>query len=185
MKVKGIAWIVMMKYFSEHHTPKDIEKLKAALDQESRELFESKYVLPFSFVDYGTFLKIQLTADKVIGRGDFELVKQLNYYSARHDVHGVYKFIVSLLSPKTAFQALSKLLNQFYDKGKLHLENATSNGVTIIIEDAPDIPLYHDIEQGAYVEEIVRMAGAKDIKFTHTQCMARGDVRCRWEVTWK
>lgn len=174
-----------MKYFQECHPPDKLEKLKAALDKEARELLESKYVLPFTWIDYGTFLNIQLTADRVIGRGDFELLKQLNYFSARHDVHGVYKFIVSLLSPKTAFQALSKLLTQFYDKGKLHLENVTSTSVSIIIEDAPDIPLHHDIEQGAYVEEIVRMAGAKDIRFTHTQCMARGDPLCRWEVTWK
>jgi hypothetical protein len=73
MNVKGTAWIVMMKYFNECHTAEQREKLKAALDEKTRELFENKTVLPFSWIDYGTHMKVMLTADKVIGRGDIEI----------------------------------------------------------------------------------------------------------------
>jgi hypothetical protein len=185
MNVKGTAWIAMMKYFNECHKPEDLEKLKAALDEKTRELFESNYVLPFSWIDYGAYMKIMLTADKVLGRGDFEILKKINYFSARHDVKGVYKFIVSLLSPKTVLQASSKLLGQYYDKGHLSIENLTSNSATIILKEAEDIPLYHDIEMSAYVGEVLRMAGTKSATWSHSKCMARGDSYCRFDLSWK
>jgi hypothetical protein len=185
MKLKGTSCTALKKYFDECHTPEEREKLKAALAEPARELFERTDVLPFTWIEYGTYVDILLTADKVLGRGDFEIVKQINYFSARHDIKGVYKFIVSLLSPKTALQASSKLFKQFYDKGALSLENLKSNSATMLMKDVADIPLHHDVEQGAYVEEIMRMAGAKEIRYTHPECMARGDARCRWEINWK
>jgi hypothetical protein len=185
MNFKGTGWITMIKYFNECHTPEDREKLKAALDDKTRELFESNYVLPFSWIDYGTYIKTMVTADKVIGRGDFELIKQINYFTARQDIKGVYKFIVSLLSPKTVIQAAGILFKQIFNKGTLVLENLTSNSATIVMKEVDDIPLHHDVDQGAYIEEILKIAGAKNPTFTHPQCMARGDPCCRFEISWK
>jgi hypothetical protein len=185
MNIKGTGWIAMKKYFDETYGRKDLMKLKAALDEETRALFEKENVLPMTWMDYGAYMKILLTADKVLGRGDFEIVKQANYYGARQDIKGVYKIIVSLVSPKTAISAASKLIKQYYDKGTLFLENVTPKSVTIILEGVDDIPLYHDIENGSYGAEVLRMAGAKNVTVTHPQCMARGDSRCRFDVTWE
>lgn len=186
MKIKGTGWIALIKFFEDTYTAEQLAKLSAALDDETRALFEKRTnILAFTWLDYGAYMKILLMADKVLGRGDFEVVKQANYYGARHDLKGVYKIIVSLVSPKTAIAAASKLIKQYYDKGNLFLENVKSNSVTIIIEGAEDIPLHHDIEMGSYGAEVLRMAGAKNVTFTHPQCMARGDPRCRFEVSWE
>jgi hypothetical protein len=174
----------MMKYFHECYSATDLEKLRSAMDEELRELFDSNRILTISWVDYSTYLKVLLTADKILGSGDFEILKQANYFSARNDLHGIYQVLVSLISPKTAIGALSRLMNKYYDHGKLTVVDLKEDSATIRIEGAPDIPRFHDIDQGAYVEEVLRMAGANNVEWKHPKCMARGDAFCLAELTW-
>ena len=185
MKTKGTNWRGMKAYLNQHYSPEAIDRVAAALDEKSKEVFIKDTILPISWVDYSMYMKILLTADKVLGRGDFELIRQTNYFCAHHDIRGIYSVLVSLLSPKTVINALARLLNTYYDCGKLKVENLQSHSVTIIIEHVPDIPLHHDIEQGSYVAEVLRMAGAKNIELSHPKCMARMDRNCMFNIRWQ
>ena len=184
MKTKGTNWIAMKDYLHKTFTAEQLKTLNEALDDESKRLFNDRTILQVSWVDYSVYMKILIVADRILGNGDLELLRKANYYCARRDISGVYRFLVSLVSPKTVINALGKLLARYYDRGTLTVEDLKSNSATIIIEDAPDIPLYHDAEMAAYVGETLRMAGAKNPKFAHIECMALGDPRCRFKVTW-
>jgi hypothetical protein len=184
MKIKGTGWQSVKKYVKESYSAAEIERLRAALDDDLREFFDSKTILAISWVDYSLYMRFLIKADRVLGKGDFEFIRQANYYSARHDINGVYKIVISLMSPKTAIGAFGKLMMSYYDRGKLTIERLESNRATIVLEDVPDIPRHHDVDQGAFIEEVLRMAGASNISWSHPKCMARGDDCCLGEISW-
>lgn len=178
MNCKGIGWIYFKKYLTENFSPDEIEKFKAEIDEQSKSLLEKAKILPTSWVDYGTYIKTLFITDRVLGKGNLDFIRQFNYYHARGDAKGIYKVLISVLSPQTVVKTYLKLFRQYYDKGKLTVLSSTSHGVVFKVEDAPDIPLYHDIEQGAYIEELLHMSGAKNIKVTTQKCMAKDDPYC-------
>lgn len=184
MQTIGIGWVTFLNYLNENFTPAQIEKLKSKLDDKAKDLFEKK-VIATAWIDYSVYIKILVIADKILGKGDLDLIRQVNYYQARREVKGVLRILVSLLSPHTVIKSSLKLWTQYYDKGKITTVNITNHSVTFKIEDAQDIPLYHDVELEAYFEELMRMAGAKNIKWNNQKCIARGDSYCLSECTWE
>ena len=184
MRIKGTGWHSVKKFIKESYSTAEVETLRSALDEDLRGFFDSKTILAISWVEYTMYMRFLLKADKVLGNGDFEVIKQANYYAARHDINGVYKIVVSLLSPKTAISAFSRLMIRYHDRGKLTIKNLESDRATIVLEDASDIPRHHDIDQGAYIEEVLRMAGASNIRWSHPKCMAKGDDCCLGEISW-
>ena len=36
----------------------------------------------------------------------------------------------------------------------------------------------------AWIDEELKMAGARDVEVIHTLCCCRGDQVCRWEAKW-
>lgn len=184
MNTKGTAWIGLMNYLNENFSVAEISKLKSFLDNEAKELFEKK-ILHTSWIDYATYIKTLVIADRILGRGDLGLIRQVNYYQARTEVKWPYRILISLLSPKTVINSGCKIYRQYYDKGKSTAVNLTAHSVTFKIEDAPDIPRYHDVELEAYFEELLRMAGTKNIKWINHKCIAKSDPYCLDEVTWE
>lgn len=184
MQTKGIAWTYFINYLKEHYTTAEIEKLIDTLDTECKEFFTKK-ILVTTWIDYRLLIKIEVIADRILGQGNLDLIRKVNHYQARGEVNGPYKILISLLSPATVIKSGVKLYRQYYDKGKFTVVKLTSQSVIFKLEDAKDIPLYHDVDIESYFAELMRIAGAKNINWTNHKCIAKGDPYCLDEITWE
>lgn len=184
MNIKGVAWMYFLQYMEENLTPSQIDTLKTALDNEGKALFEAR-ILPTSWVDYSLFMKVFLTADKVIGRGDLTFIRECCSHISHYAIKGFHRVLISALSPKMVINTALKLWKQMYDKGNVTIQKLTSNTVVFRVEHVEDIPLFHELESSYFFEGLLRMAGAKNVKWSHLKCMARKDSHCLFEFTWE
>jgi hypothetical protein len=181
--VKGTGWLSVKEFFQKKIGDEKLNQLIAKLDETDQKAL-SKLVLPSSWVDYKAHINFLLKADEVYGKKDGVLIAEANVYAAQKDFSGIYKFLLSLLSPGLIVKSTGLLWKSFYDQGEAKSEKPNATTMRLIISNFPDIPLHHELENTPYIEEMMRMAGTKNPKGRHTHCIARGDAQCIWEFSW-
>jgi hypothetical protein len=185
--VKGASWLARNEYFVKIGGAGAVQKIFNALDETDQALFK-KPILPVSWVEYGSYLRWALVADKVLGQGDGRLVREAAVYSAQKQFSGIYKMFISFVTPHFVLGSTAKLWRQFIDTGNMtatYVGEKSDNHILLKLTDIPDIPLKHDWEQTPFMEEITRISGGKNPKIAHTQCIAKGDPCCVWDGTWE
>ncbi len=182
-KLKGTGWKGALEYLDKTYGPEGMRKLLAALDEPDRQIL-SKPILPISWLDFSAYIRIILTADKVLGSGDHKLIEAASVYNAQKDLKGVYKLFLSVTSPRFVISNAQRLWRQYNDEGDLSVEWRGSKEGVLYIRNYPDIPLHHELDQLPYMIEALKMSGCKNVQARHVQCIARGDEQCRTEFKW-
>lgn len=183
-KTKGVGLINCKNYLLETYGQAGYDQVLAALSPDDRAVLQ-KPIVTASWVDYGVYLRWMLTADKVLGKGDFAVVHEINRYSARKDTGGIYKFLLRIISTETIISNAAGAWRQFYDTGKFAVVVKEHHRFVFEVTEFPDIPLHHDQENSPYLDELLRLCGGRNTKVTHPKCIARGDASCIWEMKWE
>lgn len=183
-KVKGTGWKGIYEYLIKTNGPAGFEKLLAALGPGDREVF-SKQILPVSWVDYGMFIRVLLTADKVLGKGDMSWLKEAETFSAWQDLRGIYRAFISLTSPEFVLSNIGRFWKQYYDQGEITFAWRDKTGGALKLLNFSDMPLRHEYDQNPYMEECIRITQrGKNVRSSHPKCLARGDDHCLYEFHW-
>jgi hypothetical protein len=142
-------------------------------------------MLPVSWLNYGTYLNFIFTADKLLGKGDSALVRASAVFTASQHFKGIYRMFISLASPLFVARKSAQVWRQYFDIGRAELTVGEEKHAELKLTEYPDIPLHHDLSHTPFMEEILRISGAKNPKGTHPKCMARGDDHCLWDFRWE
>lgn len=183
-KVKGTSSGANREFVLQKATREQFQTVLDSLPEHEARLF-SRPILPAAWVDHHAHLRFILAADRILGRGDGELVKAAAVYCARKDLKGMYRLFMSFTSPHFIIKNAGRVWRQYYDQGNLVLEEVQEKSGRMRLDDYPDIPLQHDLENTAWVEECLRMSGCREPVGRHLQCRARGDRTCTWEFSWR
>ncbi|MCD4813542.1 hypothetical protein K8S19_07610 [bacterium] len=182
--VKASRWIDCHEYLVKEFGPRCDEKILADLSPEDQAVFQ-KEILPFQWLDYGAYLRYVFAADKVMGKGDNNLVALSSRYTARKHFSGIYRIFISVASPQFVLKRSARVWRQYFDVGTIETLEAADKHVLAKLTGYPDIPLNHDLSHIPFMEEILTMCGAKNPKGKHPKCQARGDDHCLWEFHWE
>jgi len=181
--LKGAGWKATCEYLIKVGGSDALDRVKAALTPEDRAIF-SKPILPITWLDYSAFMRFMLLADKVLGKGDMQIVKDASVYSAQQDLRGIYKIFISFTSPEFIIKNVGVMWRQYYDSGSITVEGKQEKSGALKLVNFPDIPLHHDADQLPYMEECLRLSGAKNVRGSHPKCIARGDDCCIFRFSW-
>jgi hypothetical protein len=181
--VKGVAWKQSTEYLVKIGGPDVVARIIKTMGPEDQAIL-SKTILPITWLDYGAFIRFMLAADKLLGKGDYQIVRDASIYNAQKDFQGIYRIFFSLTSFKFVVTSMQKFYSQYNDPGKTSVTWDSDHSGDFTVMDYPDIPLHHELDQLPYMEECGRIAGCKNIKGTHPKCIARGDDRCIYRFIW-
>lgn len=181
---KGVAWNNMLRYVKENFPEGSTEKIRAAITPEDDQILFGKPILPVSWVDYQAYMRFFFMLDQVLGAGDKKMVWDISIWAAQQNLRGIYKVFLSILSPEAVIKNSDMVWKQYYNRGRLAQLWMRNRSNALKLTDFPDIPPGHEWNQLPFMEEAMRLAGAKDVRGKHTQCIARGDDHCLFEFTW-
>lgn len=181
---KGVAWQNMTTYVRDFFPPGSLEKVRAAITPEDDQILFGKPILQVSWVDFRAYMRFFFKLDQILGAGDKKLVWDISIWAAQRNLHGVYKVFLSILSPDVVLKKAGMIWNQYYNRGRLESLWTRDHGTALKLTDFPDIPPGHEWTQLPFMEEALRLSGAKNVKGKHPQCIARGDDHCAFEFTW-
>src|ERR1700690_992831 len=107
-QIRGSAWLSNLEYLKKTFSPEDVEKVKAALPPAVRHDFFERVILPVTWIDFKTFIDVNKTMDKILGGGNGRITRESAIYSANHDFKGMYRFFISLASPKMVIENVGR-----------------------------------------------------------------------------
>jgi hypothetical protein len=183
-KVKGSSWIAACEFINRKYGSQAVAKVVEKMDSKDIEIL-SQPILPITWLDYGTFIRFQVKADKILGLGDYRLMVEGGSEFGRASFNGIYKVFIRILTPSFVLGKAAQLWRQTMDPGELTVFKETAKGVELKLTGFPDMPLHHEMHQGSFIAEIARLTGIKNVKDTHPKCLARGDDHCIFQLKWE
>ena len=180
IRAKGIFWLNLKKQITEQGGPQALADTLAGLSPEDQAIF-AQSITAVSWVDYGAIMRLILHYHK----GSVAALKEGSVWAAHENLKGVYRTFISMTSPRFICKNIPLLWKQYFDSGKLALDWVNTNHVVLRISGVVGMPKHHEDNFLPFLEEALRIAGAKDVYGFHSKCLARGDSHCRIELRWK
>jgi hypothetical protein len=123
---------------------------------------------------------------------DFDaFVREHTHNQAQEDLGGVYRLILTVVSPELALRALIKVTERYYDFGKTELHELRPGHAVTTRSDVPDVLLdWYDIVAVEYTRAVLEHAGARDVRVVPSRG-ARKSIsltpvtELRFEMDWR
>jgi hypothetical protein len=182
-KTKAIHLKHLTQFVHERGGEVAWQKIMDALAERDREVLGT-YILPGAWIDYGFWWRLLTAADRVLGRGDGKIIREIGAYDAHQSLNGVYKAFISLMNPGFVIARSSLLWKRYYDTGDIRVVQAGARLAELELVDFPDAPRGHEQELIGWMETALKLTKVANVSAIHTQCRARGDAACLFSLRW-
>jgi hypothetical protein len=122
---------------------------------------------PTEWLDYHVWWRMLLAADKVLGTGDYSLVREIGAFDARENLSGVYRIFLTFIKPEFIVARSDLIWRQYYDTGRMKMIKVENRQAEIHLTEFPDLPKHHEMELLGWMEVALNMSGFKNVQMTH------------------
>ena len=122
-------------------------------------------------------------ADEQLGDREPELIRKMGSASADYAITTVYKIFFKLGSPEYIIDKATQVFGKYYDTGEVVPVESAPGRAAFDIKGLEGAPPFCTRFLG-WMERTMTLAGAKNIRSVHSQCVHRGDAVCRFEGNW-
>lgn len=173
-----------LAFLHERGGADDVERVLAELTPEDREIAVHASQAG-EWLDCDRWWRLLTTADRVLGCGDLQLVREIGAFDAKRNLSGVYRVFLSFLTPDFIMSRASLIWKQYYDTGRIEVVRIGKQDAEFRLLEFPGLPLRHEAELIGWMEEAIRMTGRPRTRLEHPgPCLARGDAYCQFLVRW-
>jgi hypothetical protein len=180
---KGIAVLARLKWVQLHHGDEGTRRYLDALSADTREALERR-VLPHGWVPLPIFLELNVVADRLFGRGDLALCRELGAWAAQENLPRLFKLFYRFGSPTFIFERASKLWSAHYDSGSLTLLDASETGGRLVLSDFGLPHRAHCLSVLGWARKSVELAGATVTYAEEERCRTLGHKDCELVLRW-
>ncbi len=181
VQVKGFAIRGLLKSVKEAGWP--IAPLLASLPEEDRAAFARPIVASASY-PYGSFVSLARSVDRVHGKGDLALCRDLGRRAAARDLGTTFRIISAMASIEFLLRRAQVFWAAYCDRGKMVLETSAEKSYRGRLEGFPEIDRAHCVIVEGWLEGMGTALGAQDMAVKQVQCAAQGGAVCEYEGRW-
>jgi hypothetical protein len=182
-QVKGTAIQSSLRFVRERFGAAAVDAILRALPAERCGVL-SGAILVSAWYPLEVLLAYMKEAERQLGARDPELLYDMGQASCDHGVTGVYKVFFKVGSPEFVTSRSARVFSSYYDTGELRLlesrDGYSAVEVVGIEPSAPELCL----RLHGWLHRTLELAGARNVRSTHSSCVHRGDAVCRFEGTW-
>ena len=142
-------------------------------------------ILVSSWYPEEDLLEILRTLAKLLPAAGTDVFEFMGRVSARSDLGGVYASLLRQGDPATTLRRTAVTWKHYHDTGKEEVIESSDGHAVIEISgfDSPSREICSTVK--GWIYELVELAGGKDIRVDHPQCVPEGASSCRFKATWK
>jgi hypothetical protein len=179
---KGFAIRGLLRFLKDKH-PGMTKEVVAALPPELRKHLDMP-VAASKLYPYEVFAALLREIDRRFGRGDLRYCRDVGDYAAQQDITGMFKMLLSVLTPETLLKRSSIFWVKYSDTGALAPVPCESNRYAIRLTGFPGIDEAHCYLLLGWMTRLGLISKARTIDMKHTVCVHHGGQYCQWEGTW-
>jgi hypothetical protein len=181
-RIKALSVIECRAWILERYGEDGLRRVQANMAPAARALIYADHLLAIDWIEVEAAIEHARAVETTFGPGSTEVM--VTHLAANH-AKGIYRAIVTRPGPQETLLMSSRLWRRYYDNGESIVEFPDDNTAHKRILACPDMPRGHELLLLPYYAELVRQAGARDVKLRHTRCVATGAEDCLTEITWR
>ncbi len=176
-QMKGIGFDNVHNYVRRHHGELVWRRVLDQLSAHDRS--EVTAAIAVGWYDVKYFARLLRAVDKVCGKGDLSLLREVGAAEADQDLNRVLRVFLRVLTPGQIFKVEGRLWSHFQSHGRWS-SIKVPGGVDASLSDwEVDAALCEEL--AGYLVRLVEFTGGKSPAVHHNICRARGDARCVFE----
>lgn len=175
--MKGIGFANVRNYVLKQYGESVWQKVLAALPRQNREEVETAIAVGWYEVSH--FAQLLRTVDRVCGRGDLRLLREVGAAEADQDLNRVLRVFLRVLSPSQIFKVEGRLWSHFQDAGQWESVKVPGGVDATLRGWEVDEALCEEL--AGYLVRLVEFTGGKSVAVHHKKCRAKGHDRCVFE----
>lgn len=181
--VKGTAFSSRLLWVRLNHGQEGLERLAAAVESDLAAVLRDGAVMS-KWYPFEQFVELNLAIDRMYGRGDLSLIKNLGRHGADANLTTIYRLFYKVGTVKWILARASRLWGLHYDSGNLYIDLYPGREVGLRIEDFESPHRAHCLSVLGWAERSIELSGGADVKIAETACRTRGGPACRFRASW-
>lgn len=182
--VKGGPVASLIKFIKQDLDPAQIRRAFENVPSDVADRLLNSPVLPVHTFPLALLNQLTIAAAKAKLEPPKQFAERAGRAAARDAVVGVYRFLATLVTPAKLLSRASTLFTTIYDVGTLTVDSQSSTGAEVSLTDFPSEEVGCARITG-WMTQLAEHTRVKDIRVKHTSCIARGESRCHWSVSWR
>jgi hypothetical protein len=129
------------------------------------------------------YARLLRAVDTKLGEGDLTTIAPIARFEAERDVPTIHRLLLKMVKPAYVAEKMAELWPRYHSSGHLRIERRGDRAMDATLVDwAADEVLCLGFQ--SYCQRALELAGARDVRFAHSTCRARGGAECFFKVKW-
>ena len=182
-QLKGSAYLSTLKFIEAHFGVAAKDRVLARMSDEDRAVL-GQLMLPIQWYPLAPFPRLLRAMDAEVGRGDLSLVTERGAWAAVQDMRTVHRVLLKLVTPQWVIDKGMKLWPNFHTSGRWEAKRVGDKGARALLHDLGVVDEAMCATLKGWIQGLLQLAGIRHATIEHTQCRARGDASCVYEIRW-
>jgi hypothetical protein len=176
---KGAGFKAMLRAITTMHGEAGLKKVLAGASPELKSLTIRK-VLDNEWIPDKLGTELMVSADRVLGQGDYSQIRKISYFVAKDNLTGIYKIYVKMTSINGLLKRADQIWKQYFSTGTVKTLLAEPNHFQFEVLDY--IP-YPDTCIGVlgWLDMFMEVYKRKGVA-SHPECKLKGHSRCLFDI---
>jgi hypothetical protein len=180
--IKGFGIRGLLRFIKETR-PGRTKEFVSKLPEDIRPLFD-RPIVTSNMYPYRAFSELLRVIDRELGRGDLKKCEEIGDFAARQDITGMFKIMLSVLTPKTTLERANLFWSKYCDTGRLTMVSSDPKHSVLRMENFPEMDEAHCYLMNGWIGRFATMTGGKGVTVKHNVCVNRGGEYCEWSGSW-
>ena len=188
--VKGVVYRNFVEYVG-NTVEGGLAAIVATFDDPALRTFTEQPFLAGSFYDALPSMPLCEAAARLLHRPFAQLVREFSAYAAEHDVKGIYRLLLKLVSPEMVMERTPAAARQYFDFVAATVQKDGPKSYSTSVRGVPRFlaPFYMTVTE-AFLSRALVLAGAKEPRHAWQAPLPDGDregvqlIKLRREVSW-
>jgi hypothetical protein len=182
-RVKGSTVLSRLQFLEERYGASAKQAVIASLSPEWQAV-AAKGVPPHEWVPYEFYVDINVAADRLHGRGDLALCREMGRFSAERNLPTLYRIFYRLGSPLFIFRKAARVWEVHYDSGRMVPVQEGERAIRLKMVDFEKPHRAHCLSVHGWAERSAELSGATLVHSEEERCRLRGDAACEIVMLW-
>ena len=183
MQIKAQGLLNAAEWIEEQYGQASLRDVIRACGPEVRDRYTSAIAINWHpMAEFVEFLEV---ADRLLGRGDGRIAEEIGAAGARKNMKGAMLRLAFYLSkPDFLMKRITQLWRQFNDEGSMELLHIDEFSSSIEVKGVTRPQWLFCCTLTGWSREVSNALGGQHPVVKHTDCRARGQSRCIWQLKW-
>jgi len=182
--VKGSALTSRVLWVELGHGAAGVERVRRQCSPELRGHIDEG-LAKARWYPFEEFVELNLVIDRLFGKGDLSLVRELGRAGADANLTTIYRLFFKLGSVQWILGRGVRLWSAHYDSGYCEIAARGPRAGVMRIRGFATPHQAHCLSVMGWVERSVELSGGKRPIVEESLCRTRGDDMCQLDITWE